>query len=128
MEIKNYIGFLVFNSNYIYNLQVIWRPFYIQLRDTTDFKWTSELPQTFDRVKKKPIDGTVRLAILNSEKSFYILCDASNYALELHFPKKNQFGKMELVSANSRSFSTTELRLPTILRQCSAIISALSEY
>ena len=35
---------------------------------------------------------------------------------------------MELVSAKSRLFSTTELRLSTILRECSAIIYALSEY
>ena len=48
-------------------------------------------------------------------------------AMELHYYKK-KFGKMELVSANSRLFSTTELRLSTILRECSAIIYALSEY
>ena len=35
---------------------------------------------------------------------------------------------MELVSANSRLFSTTELRLSTILRECSAILNAVSEY
>ena len=35
---------------------------------------------------------------------------------------------MGLVSANSRLLSTTKLRLSTILRECSAIIYALSEY
>ena len=35
---------------------------------------------------------------------------------------------MELVSAKSRLFSTAELRLSTILRECSAIIYALSEF
>ena len=35
---------------------------------------------------------------------------------------------MELVLANSHLFLTTELRLSTILRECSAIIYALSEY
>ena len=35
---------------------------------------------------------------------------------------------MELVSANSRLFSTTELRLSTKLRDCSTLIYALSEY
>ena len=34
---------------------------------------------------------------------------------------------MELVSANSRLFSTTELSLSTILRECSAVIYPLSE-
>ena len=52
-ELQNYFGFLTFMLNYIYNLQVILRLFYVQLRDTTDFKWTPELQQTFDRVKKR---------------------------------------------------------------------------
>ena len=66
-------------SKYIYNLQVILQPFCLQLRDTKNFKWTPELQQTFDRVKKELTDGTHRLAIPNSEKPIYILCDASNY-------------------------------------------------
>ena len=49
-------------------------------------------------------------------------------ALELHFSTKNQFEKMEIVSANSRLFSTKKLRFPTILRESSTIICALSEY
>ena len=101
---------------------------FISNTDTTDFKWTPELQQTFDRVKKELTDGTLRLAIANSEKPFYIHCDASNYGIGAALLQKNQFGKMELVSANSRLFSTTELRLSTILRECSAIIYALSEH
>ena len=55
---------------YIYNLLVNLRPFYLQLKDTTDFKLTPELQQTFDRVKKELTDGTLRLAIPNSEQIF----------------------------------------------------------
>ena len=93
-----------------------------------DFKWTPEQQQTFDRVKKELTDGTLHLAIPNSEKPFYILCDASNYGIGAALLQKDQFGKKELVSANSRLFSTTELRLSTILRERSAIKYALSEY
>ena len=57
----NNVGFLTFNSTYIYNLQVILRPFDLQHRDTTDFIWTPELQQAFDRVKKELKDGTLRL-------------------------------------------------------------------
>ena len=37
-KIQNYVGFFTFISKYIYNLQVILRPLYLQLRDTTDLK------------------------------------------------------------------------------------------
>ena len=56
------------------------------------------------------------------------MCDASNYGIGAALLQKNQFGKMELVLANSRLFSATEFRLSTILRECSAIIYAISEY
>ena len=79
-------------------------------------------------MKKELTDGTFRLAIPNSEKPFYILCDASNYGIRAALLQKNQFGKMALVSAISRLLSTTEFRLSTILHECSAIIYALSEY
>ena len=36
--------------------------------------------------------------------------------------QKNQFGKVELVSSNSRLFFTRKLILSTILRECSAMI------
>ena len=45
-----------------------------------------------------------------------------------HIPQSKYLCQMELVSANSRLFSTTELRLSTILRDFSPIIYALSEY
>ena len=41
------------------------RPFYLQLRDATVFKWTPELQQTLERVKKEITDGTLRIAIPN---------------------------------------------------------------
>ena len=81
-----------------------------------------------DRVKKEITDGTLRLALPNSEKHFSILCDAFNYGIRAALLQKNQFRKMELLSANARLFSTTALRLSTILRECSAIIYTLSEH
>ena len=104
------------------------RRFYLQLRDTTDFKCTPELQQTFDRVKKELTDRTLLLAIPNSYKPLYILCDVSNNGIGDALLQKKQFGKIDLVSANSRLFSTTVLRLSDILCECSAIIYALSDY
>ena len=55
--------------------------------------------QTFDRVKKEFTDGTLRLAIPNSEKPFYILCEASNYGIEAALLHK------KLIWKNGISFS-----------------------
>ena len=110
-EIQKYVGFLTFILKYIYNLQVIFRPFYLQLRDTTDLKWTPELQQTFAIVKRELTDGTLRLAIPNSEKPFYILCDASYYGIgaallqkiNLEKGKKSQYTHVYFPPLNSDS-------------------------
>ena len=52
-KIQNNVGILTFISKYIYNLQIILKTFYLQLRDTADFKRTPELQQTFDGEKKR---------------------------------------------------------------------------
>ena len=126
--VENIVDFLTFFSEKIYNLQENLRPFCQQLRDTVDFKWTPQLQQKFNRVKKELTDGTLRLAIPNSEKRFYFLCDASNYGIGAALVQKSRFGNKEVVSANSCLFSIKELRFSTILFKCYAIISALSEY
>ena len=40
----------------------------------------------------------------------------------------NGTNKMNLISANSRLFTQTELQLSTLMRECSAIIHNLTEY
>ena len=39
--------------------------FYLQFRNTVDFKWTPELQQNLDRVKKELTDGKLRFVIPN---------------------------------------------------------------
>ena len=86
-EIENYVVFLTFISEYIYNPQFILRPFYLQLRDTTDFKWTPELQQTFDRVKKN-LQTEHALQYRSEKNRFISSAMPQTMALELHSYKK----------------------------------------
>ena len=65
----------------------------------------------------------------DTSKPFYIITDASNTgmgaALLQQHPTEN---KTNLISANSRLFTPIEMRLSTLIRECSAIIFALTEY
>ena len=62
-------------------------------------------------------------------KTFSILMDASNTGigaalLQQHPTEKN----MNLISANSRLLTPIEIRLSTLIKKCSAVIFALTEY
>ena len=65
----------------------------------------------------------------DTSKPFYILSDSSNArigaALLQQHPTEN---KIILISANSRLFTPNEMRLSTLIGECSAIFFALTDY
>ena len=115
-EIHNYIGIFSFL-----------RPLYLQLRDTVDLNGLQNFDRHLTELKRnlRMVHSLSQFLIQKDTFIFYAM--PQTMALKLHYSKK-QFGKMELVSANSRLFSTRELRLSIILCECSATIYALSDY
>ena len=78
---------------------------------------------------KRTITHNLDLTMPDTTKPFYIKTDASNTGigaalLQQHPTEK----KMRLVSANSRLFTPIEMPLSTLIRECLAIIFALTEY
>ena len=56
------------------------------------------------------------------------MCDASNFGIGAALLQShNGTNKMNLISANSRLFTQAELRLSTLMRECTAIIYTLAE-
>ena len=57
------------------------------------------------------------------------MCDASNIGIGAALLQSHSgTNKMNLISANSRFFTQAELRLSTLMRECTAIIYILTEY
>ena len=57
------------------------------------------------------------------------MCDASNFGIGAALlQSRSGTNKMNLISANSRLFTQAELRLPTLMRECTAIIHTVTEY
>ena len=126
--LQRYLGTINFLAKYVYGMQQILQPFYTLLHKETDFKWTKEHQQIFEQMKKT-ITHNLELTMPDTTQPFYIITDASNTGigaalLQQHPTEK----KMKLISANSRLFTPIEMRLSTLIRECSAIIFALTEY
>ena len=126
--LQRYLGTINFLAKYVYGMQPILHPFYNLLHKETDFKWTQEHQNFFEQMKKT-ITRKLELTMPDTTKPFYIITDASNTGigaalLQQHLTEK----KMKLISANSRLFTPIEMRLSTLIRECSAIIFALTEY
>ena len=57
------------------------------------------------------------------------MCDASNCGISAALLQSHSgTNKMNLISANSRLFTQAELRLSTLMRECTATIYTLTEY
>ena len=57
------------------------------------------------------------------------MCDASNFGIGAALLQShNGTSKRNLISANFRLFTQAELRLSTLMRECTAIIYTITEY
>ena len=90
-------------------MQLYFRPFYNILRQQKFFEWTTEHQTRFEEFKK--------------------LRDALNFGIGAAILQSHSgTNKMNLISTNSRLFTQAELRLSTLMRECTAIIYTLTEY
>ena len=67
--------------------------------------------------------------IPDPNQSFYAMCEALNFGIGAALLQShNGTNKMSPISANSRFFTQAELRLSTLMTECTAIRYTLTEY
>ena len=105
-------------------MQLYLRPFYNILRQQNNFEWTTEHRTRFEDIKFQTqfqiqTNHSMQCAMLQ------ILASAQHYYNHIVEQTTN---KLNLISANSRLSIQAELRLSTLMRECTAIIYTLTEY
>ena len=109
-------------------MQLYLRPFYNILRQQNNFERTTEHQTRFKEIKKL-LTKQISNAISDPNQPFYAMCDASNFGIGgALLQSRSGTNKMNLISANSRLFTQAELRLSTLMRECTAIIYTLTEF
>ena len=127
-KIQEFLGMLIFLSKYVYKMQLYLRPLYNILRQQNIFEWTTEHQTRFEEIKKL-LTEQISNTIPDPNQPFYAMCDASNFGIGAALLQSHSgTNKMNLISANSRLFTQAELRLSTLMRECTAIIYTLTEY
>ena len=78
---------------------------------------------------KKLLTEQISNTIPDPNQPFYAMCDASNFGIGAALLQSHSgTNKMNLISTNSRLITQAELRLSTLMRECTAIIYTLTEY
>ena len=91
-------------------------------------KTLQQLTKRFEGIKTL-LTEQLSNTIPDPDQLIYAICDALNFGigaalLQSHCGRN----KVDLVSANSRLFTQAELRLSTLMRECTAKIYTLTEY
>ena len=109
-------------------MQLYLRLFYNIHRQQNNFQWTTEHQERFEETKTL-LTEQLSNTIPDPDQPFYAMCDASNFGIgAVLLQPHNGTNKMNLISANSRIFTQAELRLSTLMIECTAIIYTLTEY
>ena len=109
-------------------MQIYLRPFYNILRQQNSFEWTREHQKRFEEIKTLL---TEQLSNTNPDpdQPFYAMCDASYFGIGAALLRAhNGTNKINLISANAGLFTQIELRLSTVMRECTAIIYTLRQH
>ena len=115
-------------AKYVCGMQPLLQPIYNLLHKEKDLKWTKEHQQIFEQMKRTKTHN-LELTMPDTTKTFYIITDASNTGIGAALLQQQPTErKMKLVSLNSRLFTPIEMRLSTLIRECSAIMFALTEF
>ena len=81
------------------------------------------------RRNKKLLTNKYQIQSLVRINQFYAMCGASKFGIGAEILQSHSgTNKMSLISANSRLFTQAELRLSTLMRECTAITYTLTEY
>ena len=109
-------------------MQLQIKPFHNILRQQNNFEWTTEHQTRFEEIKKL-LSEQISNTIPDPNQPFHAMCDASNFGIGAALLQSHKgTNKKNPISANSRLFTHSELRLSTLKREWTAIIYTLTVY
>lgn len=96
-QLKGFLGLTNFYNRFTDKYAVTTQPLLQLLKKDKKFRWTKELDQQFDDVKKLFIK-TVVLAHPDPKKQYYLQTDTSNYALGGHLYQYDDDNKIAVIA------------------------------
>ena len=108
-ELMQFIGSMIFYSEFINKLHISPKSFYSLRCDNISFEWTPEIDKLFIEIKAS-LSKDAELVISNTTHLFHITVDASLTGLGAILFQPSTDNKMQVISFNSRILTTQELK------------------
>lgn len=125
-EVKRLLGFTSYYRSFVPNYAKITEPIARLLKTGQEFEWKEEQEESFKKVKSDLL-ARIILSFPDFEKPFFIVTDASNYALGAALMQEVD-GKLLPITFASKLLSETERRYSVCKKEALGVIYALKHF
>ena len=126
-QLRKFLGVCNFHKQFIINYASYVEPLLVLLRKGNRWKWTKELQQAFETLRKKFAES-ICLVHPDENKDWIINTDASGKAIASVLMQDNGKGGMNIISTTSRVLKPVEQRYTTCEKELLAIVDALQKF
>ncbi|KAF1336587.1 Pol protein, partial [Globisporangium splendens] len=125
-DLRKFLGLATYLHKYSQNYVGIIRPFSSLLKKDVDREWSSECQDAFVKVKRSLMEAPV-LAIADHERPFYVVCDASDFAIGCALMQRDDADRERVICYQSRQLKPAERNYPVHDKELLAMKYALTK-
>jgi hypothetical protein len=122
-----FLGKINFVRRFISNFAEIVKPLQEMIKKDSNFKWTKERREAFDKIKEA-IEEDPTLWSPNFDNEFILYTFSSNHLIATVLTQKNEEGEEFPISFMSTGLQGTELKYPSIHKQAFAVFKVVKHF
>ena len=110
-ELRKFLGLATYLHKYAKTYAELSLPLSHLLKKDVAWHWSRECDQAFNAIRQSLMSAPV-LAIANPDRPFYVVCDASDFAIGCALMQRDQDGAERVVCYHSRQVKPAERNYP----------------
>ncbi|KAF1328723.1 Pol protein, partial [Globisporangium splendens] len=126
-DLRKFLGLATYLHKYSQNYAGIIRPLSSLLKKDVDWKWSDKCQEAFVKVEGSLVEAPV-LAIADHERPFYVICDASDFAIGCALMQRDDADRERLICCQSRQLKPAERNYPVHEKELLAMKYALTKF
>ncbi|KAF1332102.1 reverse transcriptase, partial [Globisporangium splendens] len=126
-DLRKFLGLATYHHKYSQNYAGIIRPLSSLLKKDVDWKRSDECQEAFIKVKRSLMEAPV-LAIADHERPFYVVCDASDFAIGCALMQRDDADRERVICYQSRQLKPAERNYPVHDKELLAMKYALTKF
>ncbi|POM61335.1 hypothetical protein PHPALM_29665, partial [Phytophthora palmivora] len=124
---NGFLGLATYLCKYVENYAGKIHPLSQLLKKEAAWIWTADCQQTFDTVKQGLTEAPI-LAVADQDRSFHVVCDASDFAIGCALMQHDREGHDRVVYYQSRQLKPAERNYPVHDKELLAMKYALAKF